>query len=206
VNSTLGIDPELGILSRIRESSVGASPHVRQRELARAAGISLGMTNSIIKRLVQKGWVSIRRVNNRNIQYAVSPAGVREIGRRTCSLIRRTFRDIALYRDAVHRIVKCARAAGCDQVVLLGRSDVDFIVEHCCALEGLRFAPGGDPHGPGAFAIYGERPGRHAGECSTPNAARLADLVVRGPAVSRRQPCSGLVHAGEAERKSGACR
>ncbi len=203
MNSTLDIDPELGILSRIRECAGRPSPHVRQRELARAAGISLGMTNSIIKRLVQKGWVSIRRVNSRNIQYAVSPAGLREIARRTFLLIRRTVRDIASYRDAVHRVVKRARDSGCTRVVLLGRSEVDFIVEHCCGLEGLRFARGGDPREPGTFAIYGEGTGGHTSEGSMPNAARLADLVVPGPTVPRRRPGSGMVRAGGRERRRG---
>jgi len=33
-------------------------------------GLSLGMTNAILKRLAAKGWITVRKVNNRNIRYA----------------------------------------------------------------------------------------------------------------------------------------
>jgi len=36
-------------------------------------GLSLAMTNAILRRLVKKGWLKIKKVNNRNMQYIVSP-------------------------------------------------------------------------------------------------------------------------------------
>ena len=43
---------------------------VRQRDLSQQViGMSLDMTNAILKRLVLKGYLSVRKVNNRNIAY-----------------------------------------------------------------------------------------------------------------------------------------
>ena len=70
---------------------------VHQRDLARIAGLSLGMTNAIVKRLVQKGWLTIRKVNNRNIRYAVSPAGIEQITQRSYGYFKRTIKNIVYY-------------------------------------------------------------------------------------------------------------
>ncbi|MDR2102515.1 MAG: winged helix-turn-helix transcriptional regulator, partial [Treponema sp.] len=71
------LDTEFIILENIYDNS-GRNTSLHQRELARIAGASLGMTNSILKRLAQKGWITIRKVNSRRIQYAVSPEGINE--------------------------------------------------------------------------------------------------------------------------------
>ena len=61
--------------------------HINQRDLAEIAGLSLGMTNSILKRLVHKGLLSINKVNNRNIRYLVTPSGLEAISSRSYSCI-----------------------------------------------------------------------------------------------------------------------
>ncbi len=140
LNITAEVDRELTILEKIYRSSRSASSSVRQRDLARVAGISLGMTNSIVKRLARKGWLVIRRVNSRNIQYAVSPSGVREIARRSYRFLRRTLRDIADYKETLEEFAREIGRRGYTGVVLEGTSDLDFVVEHVCTTVGLSFA------------------------------------------------------------------
>src|SRR6056297_2173118 len=67
----------------IIENIYHSQPDMRQRDLAQIAGLSLGMTNAILKRLAQKGWITVRKVNNRNISYAVSPEGMDLIMRKS---------------------------------------------------------------------------------------------------------------------------
>lgn len=129
------LDPELEVLQNIY-----AQPdHVRQRDLARIAGLSLGMTNAIVKRLVQKGWLTIRKVNNRNIRYAVSPEGIEQITRRSYRYFKRTIKNIVYYREAIEEFVHNVKARGFSGLVLLGRSDLDFIVEHACEAYGIEY-------------------------------------------------------------------
>ncbi|MEW5818174.1 MAG: winged helix-turn-helix transcriptional regulator, partial [Spirochaetota bacterium] len=51
-------DKEIEILENIYSTQ---NP-VRQRDLATIVGISLGMTNAIVKRLVKKGFLTIKKV------------------------------------------------------------------------------------------------------------------------------------------------
>ncbi len=130
---------------------------VHQRDLANVLGISLGMTNSILKRLVKKGLLTIQKVNNRNIMYAVSPDGIDAIARRSFRYFKRTIKNVVFYRQKIEDIVGTARAAGNREVVLVGGSDLDFIVEHACFKHSLRFskARSFDPR-PGVFYIFSE--------------------------------------------------
>ena len=56
---------ELEILENIYKHK----EQIHKRDLAQIVGLSLGMINAILKRLVKKGWLKIKKVNNRNIQY-----------------------------------------------------------------------------------------------------------------------------------------
>jgi DNA-binding MarR family transcriptional regulator len=154
-------DVELDLLERIhRSKSV-----IRQRDLARIIGLSLGMTNSILKRLAQKGLLKVKKVNNRNIQYVVSAKGLEEISRRSYRYFKRTIRNVVYYKEAIDGLLLDAARRGHERVVLVGKSDLDFIVEHVCEKHQLEYVHvrtgGGEPKaaGPypdGTFLLYSE--------------------------------------------------
>src|SRR4030042_1811399 len=128
-------DRELDALERIQQSQ---SP-VRQRDLARIIGLSLGMTNAILKRLAQKGLLQVQKVNNRNIQYAVSAKGMEEIAHRSYRYLKRTIKNVVYYKEAIDRLIQEIGSRGFQRLVLVGSSDLDFIVEHLCHKHHLVF-------------------------------------------------------------------
>lgn len=131
-------DTELALLENIFASrNTGNS--LRQRDMANIVGASLGMTNAILKRLVQKGWIIVRKLNRRNIVYAVTPDGVNEIARRSYRYFKRTIRNIVFYRERIEHEIEQAKREQLSVVVLVGVSDLDFIVEHACTRHGLSF-------------------------------------------------------------------
>jgi len=128
-------DKELEILRNIYRHE-----EIHQRDIAEIVGLSLGMTNAIMKRLAVKGFLTVRKVNNRNIMYAVSPSGVEEIAKRSYKYFKRTIKNIVFYKNSIEILVKDVRKEGYEKVVLIGESDVDFIVEHLCHKYGLKYA------------------------------------------------------------------
>jgi DNA-binding MarR family transcriptional regulator len=121
-------EKEVEILERISRSK----STIHQRDLARIIGLSLGMTNSILKRLTRKGLLQVKKVNNRNIQYMVSPAGMEAIARGSYRYFRRTLKNVVAYKEAMDQLVQEIKRKGCRRLVLVGKSDLDFIVEHFC--------------------------------------------------------------------------
>jgi len=143
---------EIEILENIYHSQ----PHVRQRDLAKIVGLSLGMTNAILKRLAQKGWIIIRKVNNRNISYAVTPEGMELIMRKSYRYFRRTIKNVVYYRRSIENLVKDVRDLGYTGLLLIGQSDLDFIVEHACRRFELELLEE-DPEDPAdTFFLYSE--------------------------------------------------
>ena len=147
-------DKELEVLRNLHRKD-----SLRQRDLAEIVGLSLGMTNAIMKRLAVKGLLTVRKVNNRNIRYAVSPAGVEEIAKRSYKYFKKTIKNIVYYKNGIEELVRGVRREGFERVVLVGASDVDFIVEHLCREYGLGFRRRKDDAGEDGqadFFLYGE--------------------------------------------------
>ena len=136
--ATAATDKELEVLETIHSASENGETMV-QRDIAHVVGVSVGMTNAIMKRLVKKGLITIRKVNNRNIHYAVSPEGVRALSQKSYRYFRRTIKNVVYYKEKIGSILEEVRERGYERVVLAGRSDLDFIVEHFCFKYGLEF-------------------------------------------------------------------
>ncbi|HEQ72280.1 MAG TPA: winged helix-turn-helix transcriptional regulator [Spirochaetia bacterium] len=129
------LDREITILENIYNNK----EQVRQRDLAHVTGISLGMTNAILKRLITKGLVTAKKINRRNIHYAVTPAGIQEIMKRSYRYLKRTIKNISRYKERIDRLIVSAKNRGYHEVVLVGKSDLDFIVEYTALEHGLSY-------------------------------------------------------------------
>jgi DNA-binding MarR family transcriptional regulator len=163
------------ILENIRRQ-VKKKP-VRQRDLASIVGISLGMTNVIIKKLAQKGWVKIRKINNRNISYAVTPAGIEEIAHRSFTFFKRTVKNVVFYKDVLEEYLRNVRNSGCRGILLVGESDFDFIIAHLCHKQGIEYAQSktDDPR-EGYFSLYCEDAKPRRSQSDTPLGTQTAYL------------------------------
>ena len=137
MNSYLA-EAEYLILEKVYDSSESRSP-LRQRDLARVAGTSLGMTNAILKRLARKGWITAQKLSSRNIRYAVTLDGMNEIIRRSYGYFKRTIKNVFFYKEKIDQAIGDAKRRGIEAALLVGTSDLDFIVEHSCHRHGLQF-------------------------------------------------------------------
>ena len=183
MSDTINDEKELEILETIHAAGLDDKPVV-QRDIAHIVGVSLGMTNAILKRLAKKGFLTIRKVNNRNIHYAVSPEGLKMISERSYRYFKRTIKNVVFYKEKIEKIIEDAKDDGFEKVVLVGESDLDFIVEHFCMHYGLRFTraaanaleKGGDTEpGAKAFIFYSENIA--ADKVSGENVCGLRDIT-----------------------------
>ncbi|MDA3951312.1 MAG: winged helix-turn-helix transcriptional regulator, partial [Spirochaeta sp.] len=146
---------ELNVLSHLRENAAtdsrttdsGTPPstsaddesRVSQRSIAEALGMSVGLTNAILKRLTDKGFLMMRRINHNNVHYLVTPAGIEQLGRRSYYYLRRTIGNVVRYKERIRAFCREQKHAGINEIVLVGASDLTFILEWCADKEGLAF-------------------------------------------------------------------
>jgi DNA-binding MarR family transcriptional regulator len=182
LNTETTNDQEYVLLENIYHHEKNDSSLVGQRGLAVTAGISLGMTNAILKRLAQKGWVTVRRLNGRNFQYAVSPAGLDEIARRSYRFLKRTIRNVVAYKETIDRFAASLSHDGCKGIILVGKSDLSFIIEHSCAAQGIQFVRSNAPSEREGFCqLFSEELGsnrNHAAGEPGPRVVYLNDLLI----------------------------
>ncbi len=123
----------------ILENIYNKPGEVRQRDLAEVAELSLGMTNAILKRLAVKGLLIIKRVNNRNIHYIVTPSGIEALTRKSYRYFKRTIKNVVYYKEAIENLTMDIKKQGYEGLLLKGSSDLDFIVEHSCIKADLKY-------------------------------------------------------------------
>ncbi len=137
-------NPELQLLESIYVATEeGKRPAlVSQRELANNAGLSLGLTNTLLKHFMERGWLKLLHVDGRKIMYALTPSGMEEVAVRTVRFFMRASQSASLYRFKIDMFVRWLADRGYNRLVLLGPAEVDFLVEYACLKHGIRFFNG----------------------------------------------------------------
>ena len=148
-------DTELSVMESIAAASRG-SEILTQREIARSTGLSLGMTKALLKRLAERGWIKLTRISTRTIRYALNPEGMAEIAKRSAAYFRRSARNAEVYRERLESFVLDQLRKGVGTIVLVGASDLDFLMEYICERHGVIFLKSADFS---RTRIFSKRPG-----------------------------------------------
>ena len=120
-------------------NTLESRPLANQRELAKNAGMSVGLMNAILKRFAERGWIMLSNVNLRKLSYALTPAGIAELKSRSSKFARRTFELANVYNEKICALVAEAKNNGKKSVVLYGKSYIKFLVSYACQTAGLEF-------------------------------------------------------------------
>jgi DNA-binding MarR family transcriptional regulator len=123
---------ELSLLENIERD-----PDVTQASLATQLGVAVGTVNWHIKRLIDKGYVKVKRAERRKLRYIITPEGIALRARLTVDYVEQQF---LLYRNTRQRVkehLEKIRQAGFDRVEILGQGDVADICRLTCIEQGM---------------------------------------------------------------------
>ena len=95
-----------------------------QRELSNKLDISLGLVNSFIKRIVQKGYCKITSIPKKRVKYILTPQGAIEKTRLTYIYIQHSFKFYKKARRDLHKLFQKFVEENVRQVVFYGASDL----------------------------------------------------------------------------------
>lgn len=104
--------------------SLERDPKKTQRDLAEELNISLGLVNSFIKRLIQKGFFKIKTIPRNRIKYILTPKGMYEKTRLTYEYI--VF-SLGFYKETRSKFKKMfdqLRSQGKERVFLIGAGEL----------------------------------------------------------------------------------
>ncbi|MFC1814711.1 winged helix-turn-helix transcriptional regulator [Thermodesulfobacteriota bacterium] len=94
-----------------------------QRDLAKMLNVSLGLVNSFIKRLAQKGYFKITTIPKNRVRYVLTPKGAAEKTRLTYKYIHYSFQFYKDARKKLNELFNELTALGVQHIVFYGVSD-----------------------------------------------------------------------------------
>lgn len=108
---------------------IGKDLNTTQRKISHQIGLSLGMTNLIIKKLIAKGYVKVKGLNRRNVQYILTPRGFAEKVRKTHRYLLRSIDTLKAVKDKIQDTVLEYYKKGEKNFIILGKGELADIVE-----------------------------------------------------------------------------
>lgn len=115
---------ELKLLDIIAAKSAGT-----QRHLANASGFSLGLTNTILKKLASTGYIKIQNLNARKMLYMLTPKGIAEKSRRSYDYILNTIKTYHTCLNRIKSVINDEISAGKKHFIIIGTGNIADIVE-----------------------------------------------------------------------------
>jgi DNA-binding MarR family transcriptional regulator len=116
---------------------------VNQASIAKQMDVAVGTVNWHLKRLIEKGYVKIKRANRKKLRYIITPEGIALRARLTVDYIEQQFLLYRNTRQHVREHIERVRAAGFDRVALQGEGDVADICRLTCLEQGVAIATDG---------------------------------------------------------------
>jgi len=111
----------------IREISNNHLPD--QRTIATRTGISLGLTNLIIKRLIKQGHIKAKQLSKKKIQYLLTPKGFTEKANKSYNYTLKTIGLLKSVKEGIQSLVMESYDSGVREFVISGSSDLSDITE-----------------------------------------------------------------------------
>jgi DNA-binding MarR family transcriptional regulator len=130
---------ELALLDNIE-----SNPDVSQASLATHLGVAVGTVNWHLKRLIDKGYVKIKRAERKKLRYIITPEGIALRALLTVDYIEQQFLLYRNTRQQVRELLQKIKAAGFEKVVIHGEGDVADICRLSCLEQGVDAATEGN--------------------------------------------------------------
>lgn len=118
---TLG-ESEYKVLEILNEDN-----NLTQRHIAKKAGISLGLTNIIIRRLVKKGFLKIKNMNKKSILYNLTPKALIEKSYRTYHYFEKTVKDVVKIREKIQDEIIKRNNIYVNDIIIIGNNEISEI-------------------------------------------------------------------------------
>jgi DNA-binding MarR family transcriptional regulator len=121
--------------------TIERDPDVTQASIATQMDVAVGTVNWHLKRLIDKGYVKIKRANRKKLRYIITPEGIALRTRLTMDYIEQQFLMYRNTRQHVKEHIDRARMAGFDHLSVRGDGDVAEICRLTCMEQGVNVVP-----------------------------------------------------------------
>ena len=117
---------------------IEADPDISQVGLANELGVAVGTINWHLKRMINKGYVKVKRAQRKKLRYIITPEGIALRAALTVDYIKNSFNLYRLVRERTLNALQQLRHRGYEQVRIEGGEDeVAEVVRLTCMEQGV---------------------------------------------------------------------
>jgi DNA-binding MarR family transcriptional regulator len=114
---------------------ISEKPRLSQRDIASQSGLSLGLVNLTLKRLLQTGHIKVSNLNKKKVEYLVTPKGFFEKANHSYAYLSKTLKVFMEYQHRLTTILQGLVDQGTSAFAVLGAGEIAELVD--IALRGL---------------------------------------------------------------------
>ena len=112
-------------------------PDTTQASMAARLGVAVGTVNWHLKRLIEKGYVKVKRAERRKLRYIITPSGIALRARLTLAYIENSMQLYRETRAEARQILRNAKQRGFRQVKIEGDGDIADICKLTSLEQGM---------------------------------------------------------------------
>lgn len=133
------VERDLRILEHIERD-----PNITQATLAVHLGVAVGSVNWYLKRLINKGYIKVKRLQRKRLKYLITPKGIAEKARLTYEYMDFSLQVYRELRAEAQRLLDKVQAAGYRKVHIDGDGDAAEICRLTCLERRVKVVQGAD--------------------------------------------------------------
>ncbi|MCK5578392.1 MAG: winged helix-turn-helix transcriptional regulator [Planctomycetes bacterium] len=122
-------EKEFEVIRQIAGNHQANATAVNQREIAQRTGMSVGMTNLIIKRLVTKGYVKLKQLTPKKIQYLLTPKGFAEKAKKSYRFTLKTINLLGQMKSQIRQLIEEEYQKGVRRFIIIGQGELAGLVK-----------------------------------------------------------------------------
>jgi DNA-binding MarR family transcriptional regulator len=131
-NEFKATEADLTILQHIE-----TEPDTTQAGLAEKLGVAVGTINWHLKRLIEKGYVKVKRAERKKLRYIITPEGIALRARLLVDFIQSSMELYRLVRKRSLQAITEVKQQGFSSVRVVGEGDVAEILKLTCMEQGI---------------------------------------------------------------------
>ncbi|MBC8506395.1 MAG: winged helix-turn-helix transcriptional regulator [Anaerolineales bacterium] len=124
---------ELILLEQIEED-----PDITQASLADKLDVAVGTVNWHIKRMVNKGYIKLKRAERKKLRYIITPEGISFRAQLTVKYIENSMLLFRRTRNRVTRLLSDVRDSGFESIRITGDGDLAEVIRLTCIEQGIK--------------------------------------------------------------------
>ncbi len=116
---------------------IESEPDTTQASLAEILGVAVGTINWHLKRLIDKGYVKVKRAERKKLRYIITPDGIALRARLLVDFIQSSMELYRLVRGRSQQAISAVKTHGHSAVQIEGEGEVAEILKLTCMEQGM---------------------------------------------------------------------